>query len=326
MLTKLRLTAELHPTLRASTKNPDFLVHADVPGEFYLEAVAPTDVSDKGARQRAGTLLDGLDTKLANANYWLSITVEQYSKQNGSPKRFRRFVEDALANLPAAPVTIATGLSEQLEPRRFEYKEDGWIIEFAAFPKAEVLRGKTGAIGMEFSGFQDVVVHQRLRTALETKAKKYGELGLPYIIAVNTNDMFGDEHELLMALFGIGATPTRRGATPLGPQIRLPNDGLWIKAGRPRNTQVGGVLFTQRVSPGNLGSATATLYQNPWATRSYTGALTQLPTAIFSVDGSEYETRAGRSLQLVLNIEAGWPYWPTEIEEDKEAEEFPTRT
>jgi hypothetical protein len=129
-----------------------------------------------------------------------------------------------------------------------------------------------------------------------------------------------------MALFGIGATPTRRGATPLGPQVRLPNDGLWIKAGRPRNTQIGGVLFTQRVSPGNLGSATATLYQNPWATRSYTGALTQLPTAIFSVDGSEYETRAGRSLQLVLNIEAGWPYWPTEIEEDKEAEEFPTRT
>jgi hypothetical protein len=311
MLVELGLMAELHPALPWSTKNPDFLVRGDQSGEFYLEAVAPTDVADPAARQRAATLLDGLDTKLSNPNYWLSITVEQYSTQNGSSKRFRRFVDHAIANLPATPLTMGRGLSEQIEPRRFEYAEDGWIIEFAAFPKAEVLRGKTGAIGIEFSGFEDVVVHKRLRIVLETKAKKYGNLGLPFVIAVNTNDMLGDEHELLMALFGIGATPLRKGTTPLDSQVRLPHDGLWIKAATPRNTQVSGVLFTRKVSAANLGSATATLYQNPWATRPHLGHLTQLPTVSFTTDATEYETQVGQSLLQLLKLQAGWPSWST---------------
>jgi hypothetical protein len=39
-LLKLGLTAELHPSLAGTTKNPDFLVHGDAQGDFYLEAVA----------------------------------------------------------------------------------------------------------------------------------------------------------------------------------------------------------------------------------------------------------------------------------------------
>jgi hypothetical protein len=72
-------------------------------------------------------------------------------------------------------------LAEQLAPRRFEYDEDGWVIELAGFPKAEVLRGipGVGVIGMELSTFENVVVHKRLRTALESKAKKYGNLRFP---------------------------------------------------------------------------------------------------------------------------------------------------
>lgn len=314
LLAQLGLTAELHPVLATSTKNPDFLVHGDVPGDFYLEAVAPTDVADPAARQRAAVLLDGLDAKLENSNYWLSITVEQYSTQTGSPKRLRRFVEHALAELPDAPVTTGSNLAAQLEPRRFEYNEDGWIFELAGFPKAEALRGRPGmgAIGMEFFRFEKVLAHQRLRTVLETKAKKYGSLGLPFVIAVNTNDLFGDGHELLMALFGIGATPIRQGKTGGALKATLPHDGLWIKAATPRNTQVSGVLFTRKVSPANLGSATGKLYLNPWATRPYTGALTQLPTAVFSTDGREHETRAGRSFLDILHLPPGWPSWPTE--------------
>lgn len=325
LLSQLGLTAELHPVLATSTKNPDFLVHRDAPGDFYLEAVAPTDVTDSGARRRASILLDGLDAKLANANYWVSVTVEQYSTQTGSPKRFRRFVEQALVNLTQTPVMTESSLTAQLEPRRFEYNEDGWIIELAAFPKAEAFRGRPGigAIGMEFSRFDEVQTHRRLRTALETKAKKYGSLGLPFLIAVNTNDFFGDEQELLMALFGIGATPILKGKTREPSEVSLPNDGLWIKAAMPRNTQVSGVLFTRKVSPANLGSADGTLYLNPWATRPYAGALNQLPTAIFSADGREYDTRAGRSLLDILRVPSGWPSWPTEALEESPSEDMP---
>jgi hypothetical protein len=325
LLSQLGLTAELHPVLATSTKNPDFLVHDDAPGDFYLEAVAPTDVADPAARQRAAVLLDGLDAKLENANYWLSITVERYSAQTGSTKRFRRFVEQALADLAEAPVTTGSGLAAQLEPRRFEYNEDGWIVELAGFPKAEALRGRPGigAIGMEFSRFEEVQVHRRLRTVLESKAKKYGGLGLPFAIAVNTNDLFGDEHELLMALFGIGATPIGKGKSRGALEVTLPHDGLWIKAATPRNTQVSGVLFTRKVSPANLGSANGTLYLNPWATHPYSGALTQLPTAVFSADSREYENRAGRSLLDILQVPPGWPSWPTEALDEPPSEDTP---
>src|ERR1022692_672088 len=156
------------------------------------------------------------------------------------------------------------------------------------------------------------------------KSNSSAALALPYIVAVNTNDMFADEYELLMALFGIGATPIRKGTSPLGPQVRLPNDGLWIKAGAPRNTRVSGVLFTRKVSPANLGSVTGILYQNHRAMRPYEGVLTRPPTAIFPSDGTEYETRPGRPLQQVLNIDAGRPSWPTAgIEEESPGEEEP---
>lgn len=174
---------------------------------------------------------------------------------------------------------------------------------------------------MEFSRFEEVLVHRRLRTVLETKAKKYGNLGLPFVIAVNTNDLFGDEHELLMALFGVGATPIRKATTRAALEVTLPHDGLWIKAATPRNTQVSGLLFTRKVSPANLGSATGKLYLNPWATRPYTGALTQLPTAVFSTDGGEYETRAGRSLLDILQLPPDWPSWPREALDEPPSED-----
>ena len=46
------------------------------------------------------------------------------------------------------------------------------------------------------------------------------------------------------------------------------------------------------------------------------GVLSHLPTASFTTDPFEYNVRAGRFLLQVLTLEAGWPSWPAEIEED----------
>jgi hypothetical protein len=129
---------------------------------------------------------------------------------------------------------------------------------------------------------------------------------------VNTNDLFGSQHELLMALFGVGATPLIKGTTQGYLEVALPHDGLWIRAATPRNTQVSGVLFTQKLSPANLGNTAATLYINPWAQLPYSGVLRQLPTTTFTADATEHETRAGRSLLDLLQVEPDWPSWPPE--------------
>jgi hypothetical protein len=189
---------------------------------------------------------------------------------------------------------------------RFQY--GGWKIDFFPIPKSTALRGKPGVrpIGMQFYGFHFVESVSAIRGALIKKAKRYGDLDLPYVIAVNILDYDADRIDFVDALFRneqfiMGVNPN--GIVMEPKMIRKPN-GLWYSTNGPRYTRVSAVIFAEHIMPWSLPRAFLCLYHNPWAKKKYSSILTRLPQAI---PKGEMEWRQGETVGSILGLPQEWP-------------------
>lgn len=77
-----------------------------------------------------------------------------------------------------------------------------------------------------------------------------------------------------------------------------------------------GLRYTTRINPGNILTAGAHLYLNPYASRPYSGALTKLPTSLPAQD--RYTDLDGRAIQQLLSIDkevspVGWGRKPAAL-------------
>ena len=133
-----------------------------------------------------------------------------------------------------------------------------------------------------------------LRDVLEKKASRYGQLGMPYVIAVNSSDMMHGDRDFQDTLFG---SPPQFAAPGSPPDI-----GFWGTAASPKHTRVSAVLFTKNLCPPTLlmGQVYACLYLNPWSTHPYDGLLAKLPT--FRLENGEVREYPGEPLNKLLML------------------------
>jgi len=296
-----------HPDLPGTSKHPDFVVRSEEHGLAYMEAVSASEVSRKaeGAENRTATLLDGLD-RLETDDFFVGTTIRQRGTQAPSARRLRSSVDGILRSLE--PTELAAklhggGLSEL---PRFPITLDDWVLDLTVMPKS-----KPGGrlIGIEMTGVQEIDTTSPLRAALKRKAGRYGELDSPYVIAINTNDMFAEQEDVITALYGtetLQVTSSADGHTTVVPsRVR---DGLWLCEDGPQNTRVSAVMFTRHLTPANLMlKADARLYLNPWASRPYFGELGRLDTVVLAENS--ISVRPGRALREVLKLDLSWPGW-----------------
>ncbi len=118
---------------------------------------------------------------------------------------------------------------------------------------------------------------------MNKKARKYGKLDKPYVVAVNLMSATIEDRDVIEALYGPG--------------------GVWD---RQRNKQVSAVLTTNWLMPISVPRANPRLLHNPSAQMIYDSALTVLPQEFWRE--SEVEHRDGRSLSDVLGLTATWPH------------------
>lgn len=111
---------------------------------------------------------------------------------------------------------------------RWRYEHAGWIVDFFPVPKSTTARGRTDI--RPLGAFQEEATWSvgcaALRDTLKKKAGKYGDLGRPFVIAVNAID---DAHDIDVkdALLGqecIQVFVSEHG--PLERQSRV-RDGVW---------------------------------------------------------------------------------------------------
>jgi hypothetical protein len=301
LLLRLGVTVEVHPAIQGINQRPDFLATSPSGARWYLEAVLATNQSRKeaAAEARKNQVYDAIN-QLNSLDFFIGINPLGSPETPPSGQHIRAFLTKRLAGLNRDEIAA---LLQRPDVPGFEglphwrYEHDGWTIDFFPLPKSDALRGQAGVrpIGLEFGAFQPLRTKETIRNAVQQKAGRYGELALPYVVAVNVLSDFVDRTDEVEALFG-GRTWPGEG--------RVAN-GVWRGTAGPQNTRVSGVAVFERLEQSNLPRVVSCLYHNPWAARPYQGELDRLNHA--AVHQNRIQFHDGESLGTILGLPAGWP-------------------
>jgi hypothetical protein len=289
---------EIEPTF-ANGRAPDFLVQAPDDSRFYLEATVawgdavPTD----GAARRRRDALQAIDDVLSK-DFFLSLHARGVPATQIATGKLRRRVQDFVDKLDHDAVTAAIEGGQQAPL----YQEDLDGLNIVIEPVPKNIRGTGGrAIGIQMLPGGVVQPHLAIASSLAGKAGRYGELDLPYIIAVTAMETFANEDSAVDALFGTEAVLVNANGHAW---VRNP-DGLWRGPNGPINTRVSAVMFTRRLSAWDFGQRALTLMRNPWATRPLPDVPLSFPTK--HVIDDKLVAIDGLTTGQVLGLSDEWP-------------------
>lgn len=310
LLLQLGCKLTLHPIVGKTTKVPDFLVEPPVGQKFYLEAtIATGETADEtAARARENVVYDVIDRLVASPDYFLSLTVKGSPESPPPARKLANRINHELQHLDYDEIVRIyerDGL-ENLPTWHFNYGR--WHIEIQPIPKFK-LRGQSGVrpIGSRSTDIRMVDHWTPIRDAIVEKGRKYGELDLPYVVAVSTLEPV-DTIDIMQALYGqeefiINFSDMR---SELSEQdFRRKPNGVWLGPKGPQYTRISAVLMVTQLSVYNIPRVVLQLYHNPWAQKPYESVLTQLQQAI-PVDG-KINWVSGKGAAEIFNLAASWP-------------------
>lgn len=278
-----------------NSRRADFL--ATFPGgqTAILEAVVSKDMSASEEAAEAGwsQLFHAIDQIPSRFYIGMEFPTTRAPKRPPATRRVLAFLKRKLARLDDLE---DQGLLEGDSVRDKKtlltsiFRDGDITIEFAFLPRNHTQQGIGGSIGIYPSKSRWGGSSRAIKTAVEGKASKYGDLKHPYIVVVNSLSNWivttGDEIE---ALFG-------------GPEAD--HGGALIRRdGTSRNTQVSGVVIGSVLW--RPGSARLRLYENPHARRPCSA----LPWRLDRVhrDGSASVLESGESMGQILGLPTEWP-------------------
>lgn len=288
---------EIEPTL-ANGKSPDFLVAAPDGTRFYLEATLAGDGASRGAEQRMRDALQAIDD-VQSPDFFLSVHSHGYPSQSIPVGQLRRDLQAHVDGLNYEALREAFEHNEALPVFRREWHGAQFSIEVV--PKGT--RGQRGrAMGVRMLAPLQVQPQEPIKSAILRKATRYGDLDLPYVVAVNAIEDYAGEDSAIDALFGSPAVEHAMDRPPRPIRLR---DGVWYGPRGARNTRVSAVLSTERLSPWDLARRSARLFHNPWARRP----LPQLPLGveIRQLIEGRWQVEAGSSFQELFGLPEDWP-------------------
>lgn len=296
----------IEPKLAHTDRSPDFLIRSPDGERFYLEATLATGVSD--ADRRSKRLVDAAVQAVNEVRSDRFLLSARFSGTPSSPIRLRNLrtaVEAWLDTLDYEAVK-ALGNGAIDGDASFRREENGFLVELWPIPVKNPGVLVERAIGMQWGEAWSKTVGGALRGALEGKSKRYGELDLPYVIAVNGLDHNGQRHDVLSALLGQEVV-----RFPLGPNAKEPYsdrdwDGLWIKPnGKLRGLGVSGVLVCDDLSLWSAARRDVVYVGHPLPLRPLKAF--PLPVTTLLPDGEKLVETAGSSIGNILGLADDWP-------------------
>lgn len=286
VLRRMGYVPALHPSSgTANNRHVDFQIEAAGKGVF-IEARTLTSSQETSLHERLlAPVLDAIDD-LESPDFFLHVDAQGELKKAIAIAPIKRHLTTWLASLDYDKVKAETaGENGHRNCPETKWVQGGCAIEFTAFPKGKA-RGEPGrAIGMEMGGGWSGT-GLRLRKMLAGKARRYGKLNSPYVIAVNVMDGSTDNEDALQALYGQEAVEFKT-YTDGHRESRLYRkmDGLWRQHDGPRYKRVSAVLIASRLRPWCMPQSRLTLYLNPWADYPLTNEFSDLEVVRLGEDG-----------------------------------------
>jgi hypothetical protein len=307
---KYRLTA--HPVVNGSSNHPDFLVSEAGRSKFYLEAIVAglPAAQDAGAEARLSEVVD-LINRMQTRDYFLEL---QY---RGSPEtpppvgKLRKALTHWLRSLDLKAIDAAYQAGNFDLVPKFEWSHEGLTLFFSPIPKSAKTQGTTDtrSIGIIMGEPHLLRTDEDIRQVIERKAKKYGKLSLPLVIAVNVVSEHCDEIDINNALFGSEAiefTQRPDGSIGGGVDVREPN-GIWFGKKGARNRNVSAVLIGCQIDPYKAGVATPELIHNPYAENALNLSDFPLPQSVADDTTATMKKKTGRKASEFLRLPTPWP-------------------
>lgn len=255
-----------HPTLEGSNRRPDFLAEKDG-NRVYIEARAASSSNIAvGNAARVNTVYESLD-KLDSPNFFLWIDIDEQGPQPLGARPLRKQLEKWLAELDSTQVNMNDLDGDVEKLPTYTYSNTGWDITFRAIPKPPASRGKPGLrpLGV-FSRGKATLVNddEDIRGALKDKGTAYGDLGAAFVVAVRSDSLTLDEHDVLNALYGTEMMEiyTHPDGTHTSGSARKP-DGYWHRGDHWAHTGVSAVLVVKNLHYAYMASQKHTIWHHP---------------------------------------------------------------
>jgi hypothetical protein len=312
LFARMKYRLKVHPVLKESANHPDFLVSEGRSPKFYLEAIVAglPSIKDIGAEARLAEVID-LINKMQTPDYLLEL---QYRGTCDTPPpvgKLRKALNSWLRSLDFKAIDAAYKAGNFDLAPKFEWNHEGLTLFFAPIPKSPKTRGTTDArpLGVVMGEAHILTTDEDIREAIEQKAKKYGKLSLPLVIAVNVVSEHCDEIDINNALFGSEAiefTQRPDGSIGGGVDVRQPN-GIWFGKKGARNRTVSAVLIGCQIDPYKTGDITPQLIHNPYAANPLNVADYPLPQSLPDHSTSTMKKKTGRKAGEFLRLPTPWP-------------------
>jgi hypothetical protein len=302
-----------HPDLPGDVRTrPDFIVLQGAMPCFYLEATLALPSGNETAENaRIAQVYDTLNA-MESPNFFLAIRLRGAPATPPPGARLRGDLVRWLSGLDPDILgrTLDTVGLDGLPS--YEWSHDGGDLFFFPIAKPPSLRGQQGIrpIGVKMPEMRIVNSHTAIKTAVCNKATKYGDLALPFVVAVNVSDRFrfARDLDIMNALFGEeNVTDTQR---PDGTIDRRPGrsrNGAWFGPQGPQNTRVSAALVSLNMDVWNMAGQSPKMIHNPWAARPLSHDLWSLPQVIPNLTGNRLESKAGLTASEILGLPTPWP-------------------
>ncbi|WP_145982353.1 hypothetical protein [Rhodococcus sp. MTM3W5.2] len=251
----------VHPSVPHTPRRPDFYAERDGFG-LYLEAIAPgTSAKAEAAANRRAVLLDTVN-QLRDPNFTLCLERLREGPNPPASARLRNDLRGWLAGLNPDDYSDL-----EHAPQR-DWQHGGWATTFKAIPKREHARGVRSsdrAIGVYAYGEASFIDDApAIRRALDVKHHAYGDLSIPFVVAVGTYIHDSDYWHSTNALYGNDAIQfgqTVDGET-VTRAVRQP-DGYFGVPPDWQNRNVSAVLLVNQLMPYHVHKAETTLWRHP---------------------------------------------------------------
>jgi len=260
VLRRISTHVECHPALPNTQRRPDFLARVRGIGPVVVEAKSGTgSPAELGFSPLMSAVMDAVNT-LRFDRWTFRVSPESEGRQAPRTKPLLRGLTEFVESLDhdALRARLEKGGYYESSPT-FEWTSGDWRIDFQPIPMREGRAGPTVGMNAAVAIWNDAVP---IREYIRDKGRAYGDVGGPFVLALDVPSLFDTDHSPAEVLYGDiqivfdvnfeAQTGTRRAW-----------NGAWYAGNRWRQPQVSGVVMLPNLAPHRVVDLTPTLWHHP---------------------------------------------------------------
>lgn len=213
----LGFSVDIYPDMEPHAKksHPDFILLREGQPVLYLEGTLAQKPQSVTAAERRQSELEDAINRLHSPDFWLSLDTSGTATESIPVSKARKKLQEWLKGLRVEEIVEDAKTKGDAALPTFIDSYGGLTVTVTANPNPPERRGNSDMRPLGIVMPDELLewdTKDDIRQAVLRKAKCYGDLKLPYIIAINVMNELFEFDDILQGLFGQPVTEVRRGS------------------------------------------------------------------------------------------------------------------